>query len=205
MVIGIVLTITGFYVYDNYKQPILDNVNQIKEKTVSQIQPETSNTPQEQTAPSEQPIQPNTDYSQVQQPIQQSEPIDTATLESDVHNAINDLRVQNGVRPLVYDDNLAKVARDHSVDMGINNYLSHDTQDGKTLQQRFIEAKIPCWTGGENIQQTYDQDNLAKVIALGWFESAGHKANLLNPLFSHEGIGVYVKSSDYVLITEDFC
>ena len=45
------------------------------------------------------------------------------------------------------------------------------------------------------------QDGLEEVVVDGWMQSPGHRANLLEPAFGEEGIGV-AKVNDFIIVTE---
>lgn len=211
--LGIILTIGGFYVYDNYKSTIIQNVNLIKDATISQIpKAESQNTYVNTNQNSPQtsnniPPQDNQPVAQVSDNTesQTNTSIDVSTLEHQIHDQINIQREQVGLKQLSYDKALAKVARDHSQDMATNNYFDHDSPSGETMESRIHNAKIPCWAMGENIEQSnISTPNLLDSIIQTWMDSSGHRENILRSLFMREGIGVSV-SGDNIFITEDFC
>jgi len=213
IILGVGLTVVGFYVYDNYKQPILDNVNQIKNTALSEI-PKTNLNPQTSNP---QPVQDNSGSSQntpsitstqSQQPSStaseiQPSLVNTIDLEHAIHDQINVIRVSAGLRALTYDEQVATMARAHSQDMAINNYFDHTSPDGKTLQDRIITARIPCFPDGENIEQTNTGDTPDSIVQT-WMNSQGHRDNILSPIYMRDGIGVY-SSLGNEFITDDFC
>ena len=157
--------------------------------------------------------------------------IDINSLETSIHNLVNQERVRNGLSPLSYDSNLANIARKHSTDMVNDGFFSHFNMEGKDPTDRANEAGYSCrkdfgsyYTDGiaENIFQNnlYDSItyingipshdwNSAEEIATstvdGWMASEGHRENILTPHYDKEGIGIAISSNDGILITQNFC
>jgi uncharacterized protein YkwD len=50
----------------------------------------------------------------------------------------------------------------------------------------------------------YNVGEMAGVIIKGWMDSPGHRANILNPAWTVQGIGIAISADGYVYITEDF-
>lgn len=96
----------------------------------------------------------------------------------------NALRVKNGLSPLLWSDAAAKVARDYSATMADNNYLDHDGSFGHRLRNEGIFWR----TAGENISRGYY--NLFFVCD-AYYNSDGHRKNILHSDFSHVGMGYY--------------
>lgn len=125
-----------------------------------------------------------------------------------IHDRINQIRSDEGLRQLTRSKKLDDVAQYHSDDMAERGYFSHTGPDGETLGERYREHGIDC-AGGENIfryDSTYgaSPETIAEVAVEGWMESPGHRENILRPRFSMEGIGVtYVGGEVYV--TQNFC
>ena len=118
-----------------------------------------------------------------------------ADFESEVIDLVNVERAAEGLPPLSYDASLAAAARDHSEDMGLQNYFSHTSLDGRTVPDRIEDAGYFWNTYGENIAA--GQPTPEDVID-SWMSSSGHRANILNPNFCDIGVGyAYVASSTY--------
>lgn len=188
--LGIGLTIFGFFIYNTWQEPIEKDVTKVSNLITTNLT-KIVNIPQS-TLYKQQPIQ-------IEKQNVSINPID---LENQIHLQINYIRQQAGLKPLIYDIQLSTIARNHSQDMGINNYFDHTSPAGKTLLDRYRDAQYPCAISGENIQS----NSLSEIntITETWMNSEGHKDNILSPMFTSEGIGVYI-SGDDVLITEDFC
>lgn len=165
-------------------------------------------------------------------PLHQSPEIDVSELERKVHHLTNQYRTQNGLQPLVWDDSLSDIARNHSMDMALRNYFSHDTPEGKDPTDRANKHGYTCekivghflYIGiAENIFQnnlahtiwytagiptSYDwnsMDDIAQSTVDGWIDSLGHRKNILTETFDRQGIGVEIAQNGKVYITQNFC
>jgi len=126
-----------------------------------------------------------------------------ADFESEVIDLVNVERDAEGLPPLTYDASLADAARDHSEDMGLQDYFSHTSLDERTARDRIEDAGYTWNAYGENIAA--GQPTPEDVID-GWMSSSGHRANILNPNFCDIGVGyAYVADSTYRQYwTQDF-
>jgi uncharacterized protein YkwD len=95
--------------------------------------------------------------------------------------------------PLVWNDQLEDAAMGHAKDMANKNYFSHESKDGRTMQDRvdaagYNHTGFKSFTIGENIAQ--GQQSIPEVMD-GWFKSIGHCKNLMNPGFKEVGVAEY--------------
>ena len=107
----------------------------------------------------------------------------------------NGLRAINGVKKLEYCSTASEVARAHSADMGARNYFDHTNPDGLNSANRLTTAGIEWWACSENIAAGYPDPY---DMANGWYNSEGHRKNILNANYTPLGIGfAYNQNSDY--------
>lgn len=98
--------------------------------------------------------------------------------------------------PLAWDQALAGAARQHSGDMLARRFFSHVNPDGLSASQRLPQGYAQALKqSGENIwmgsgQNTYDPRYLARAIMTTLLASPGHRQNLLDPGYTHMGVGV---------------
>lgn len=90
--------------------------------------------------------------------------------------------------PLTLEPALLCAARAHSLDMAERDYFSHDTPDGVSPWDRMEQAGYNFSRAGENIAR--GQPSPDSVIS-SWMGSDGHCANIMNPAFTHIGVGYY--------------
>lgn len=110
--------------------------------------------------------------------------IDSAA-EVKMFNLVNAERAKTGAKPLIWRENLATVARAHSIDMFARGYFSHYSPEGKDVGDRLVGAGIPYTYAGENLALAPNIDR----AHTGLMNSPGHKRNILDPAFGHIGIG----------------
>ncbi len=113
--------------------------------------------------------------------------------EQEVIRLVNEIRTENGLKPLTYDWQLSRVARYKSRDMKDNRYFSHNSPVYGSPFQMMKSFGISYCTAGENIARGY---STPKAVVDGWMNSSGHRANILNSSFTHIGVG-YVAEGRY--------
>lgn len=121
-------------------------------------------------------------------------------VEQDIFRLTNEARAANGVAPLVWSDQIASVARNHSQDMNNRNFFNHINPDGRDPFQRLNSGGVSFATAGENIAGGPTAD----IMVNNWMNSSGHRANILNPAFHKIGIGVTQNSGYGLLATQNF-
>ena len=113
--------------------------------------------------------------------------------EQEVIRLVNEIRAENGLKPLTYDWELSRVARYKSQDMKDNRYFSHTSPIYGSPFQMIKNFGISYRTAGENIAQGYATP---QAVVNGWMNSSGHRANILNASYTHIGVG-YVANGRY--------
>jgi uncharacterized protein YkwD len=125
--------------------------------------------------------------------------MDAASLE--VLRLVNVERAKVGCGAVKGNSLLTKAAYLHSKDMAVNNYFSHDSQDGRTMVDRIKAQGYTKGTLGENIAAG---QRTAESVMNSWMDSPGHKANILNCSYTELGVGHYVGGSYGQYWTQDF-
>ena len=115
------------------------------------------------------------------------------SFEQEVIRLVNEIRIENGLRPLTYDWELSRVARYKSQDMKDNKYFSHTSPVYGSPFQMMKSFGISYRSAGENIAKGYATP---EAVVEGWMNSPGHRANILNSSFTHIGVG-YVAEGRY--------
>ena len=114
---------------------------------------------------------------------------------------INAARAAVGVSPLRMDPVLQGTARQHSKDMYVGHYFSHQTPDGKSPYDRLLDAHFRFVAAGENIAFAPDGDQAWDSL----IKSPDHHSNIVNPDFRCVGIGAYKGLGGYEeMFTQDF-
>ena len=106
--------------------------------------------------------------------------------EDQVVSIVNAERADAGCGPLKVDDRITAAAQAHAGDMSANDYFSHDSQDGRTFDQRIRNAGYPS-PGAENIAVGA---RTAEQVMQMWMDSDGHRRNILNCDLNTIGVGL---------------
>jgi uncharacterized protein YkwD len=120
-------------------------------------------------------------------------------VEDLVFDLTNQARQAQGLPPLIKDGELRQAARNFSNDMLIRWFFDHTTPDGVEFDERIMgQYHHRAFLFGENIwfASGYHFANLrrlAQEIVDDWMTSPGHRENLLDPEFTHLGVGVSVR------------
>lgn len=106
--------------------------------------------------------------------------------------AINHLRENRGLKPLRMAFRVREVARDRSRDMRQYDYFSHASPSGRDAATLLSRYKVSYMAGSENIGWVSFMgtwENTAEAMVKAWFDSSGHRANLLSQDYNYVGIG----------------
>ncbi|MBS3063450.1 MAG: CAP domain-containing protein [Candidatus Diapherotrites archaeon] len=126
---------------------------------------------------------------------------------------VNHQRLAEGLPPLQWDSRLAIAAQAHSQAMAENAELSHTVSGERELAGRLLDAglggKAKGWA--ENIASiplngrslSMDALALAEEAVSLWMHSSGHETNILNPAYTHAGMGIAIERG-YAYFTQDF-
>jgi len=129
-------------------------------------------------------------------------------LETAIHQEVNAVRSENALSRLEQNSELQEASRGHSDHMAAEDYFAHESPSGESPQDRVDEVGIACLVA-ENLYyeegySTADREEVADRVVQGWLDSPGHRANLLDPQWRVEGIGVEV-AGDELYVTQMFC
>ena len=122
--------------------------------------------------------------------------------EQELLSITNQHRIQEGLAPLVLDRELMKIAREHSLDMALQGFISHDLPSGN-LQSRLNRAGYLYDVARENVASSRTVSRAHAAL----LHSPSHKSNINADDVTHIGIGVvrYPYPCDqYLYITEVF-
>jgi uncharacterized protein YkwD len=109
---------------------------------------------------------------------------------------INSERQRRGLRPLVMDGSLTRLARYHSENMARGGYLSHTDRQGLDLRGRADVLGLHNWKAiAENIAYNQGYKDPTAFAVERWMVSEKHRENIMNDEYTHAGVGV-VRASD---------
>lgn len=100
---------------------------------------------------------------------------------------VNKERKANGLKAVVLDSTLSKLAIIRSQDMVDYQYFSHISPNYAEFYQLVQQINYGYWTLGENIAAG---GSSAQQYMTMWMNSSGHRANILNANYERIGVGV---------------
>lgn len=136
-----------------------------------------------------------------------------AALETRIAALIEEqrLKLDPDAKPLTFDPELARIARERASDMAAKNYLAHAAPNGDTSAS-LLMAEDAKWQGllGENLaaqhyvkQSGVDVDQFAQRFLDEWMKSQPHRENLAFAAYDRTGVGAAV-NGDTVYVTQLF-
>ncbi|MCR4441134.1 MAG: CAP domain-containing protein [Peptococcaceae bacterium] len=176
--------------------------NEFNTKTGGDKTPAPSPEPAPVQEPNPQPgTQPKPEPAPVPEPAPSPAPVyGLTTDEQKMYELINQERAKAGVAPLQLDMRLVESARIKSKDMIDNNYFSH-TSPVYGGFATLIRKYAPDYRYiGENIAG----NRTVEAAQSAFMNSEGHRRNILNPNYTHVGIGVVDGGPYGKMITQHF-
>lgn len=117
-----------------------------------------------------------------------------SSAEATLWQLMNGARVNNGRRAVLQHSTLVSLARWRSKDQVDRNYFSHTVAGtGYEVYHWYDTNGLNYSWGGENIgwNSGYADADSPVAIHEGFMNSPGHRANVLEPSFTHGGVGAY--------------
>lgn len=113
---------------------------------------------------------------------------------------LNATRRRAGLRPLALENHLNSAAVSHAADMASHNYFDHTGRDGRSPFDRMRADGARFGYAGENIAQSASEREAYSAL----LASPEHLENIMNPHYSHVGIGVATAPDGSLLFVQDF-
>jgi uncharacterized protein YkwD len=125
--------------------------------------------------------------------------------EDEIFALVNDERRKNNLNSLVWDNQLAEIARDYSKRMAAENFFDHFDPQGADVVVRAKKAKLKHWSKiGENLFSIEGMKDFDAFAVKNWMESPTHRQNILDKDFNTAGIGVVESGDGEIFITQVF-
>jgi uncharacterized protein YkwD len=119
--------------------------------------------------------------------------------EKELFGYINSERSREKLPPLIWDDDLYKVASSHSEDMAATGEVSHTGSDNTQPVDRIRAGGSYASKTAENIAR--DLNVISAHTSL--MESYYHRENILDPEMTHTAVSI-IRSHQYLYVTELF-
>ncbi len=106
---------------------------------------------------------------------------------SEIASLSNQYRTNSGLGALALNSQLVGSAQAKAEHMATNNYFAHDSPDGRSPWDFIIAGGYSYSAAGENLALS---NQSASAVVTGWYNSPGHKANMMSANFTEVGYGV---------------
>ncbi|NPV71523.1 MAG: sporulation protein [Firmicutes bacterium] len=181
------------YIVMRYRDPVTGNAVYRKFRVRIPVTPD----PRPEPPPAQPPTNPDPPPVQPPDPKPEPPPAPTGLTaeEKQMYDLVNKERVAAGLKPLEIDMRLVELARLKSQDMSDKGYFDHLSPTYGSPFDMMKKAGITYRAAGENLAGA----PTVEMAHNGLMNSPGHRANILNTMFTHIGIGV-AKSSRYGLL-----
>ena len=83
-------------------------------------------------------------------------------------------------------------------------FFSHTDPVRGALAARLRAAGVPWSRCGENIFREHGAEDPADDAVERWMKNDAHRQSLLDPLFTHTGIGIAISPDTEYFITQEF-
>ena len=124
-----------------------------------------------------------------------------ATLERSIYSLVNRYRSEHGLRLLVLDPEISRVARRHSAAMAAHaRGVGHEGFDDRVL---ILRRALATRRTAENVALNRGYRDPAFEAVRGWIASGGHRQNLEGP-YEATGIGVARNPDGELYFTQIF-
>jgi uncharacterized protein YkwD len=121
-----------------------------------------------------------------------------------LHVAADEARAVHGAQATLWDEGLARAARQHAAELAARNVLDHQGLDPerRTVADRLARVGSPYATHAENLAAVPPGLDAVRETVDGWLRSPGHRANLLAPDFDRVGYGTALRADGTVFVTQ---
>lgn len=115
---------------------------------------------------------------------------DVHAFVKEVVDLVNAERAKEGLSPLTIDTKVQAAAQVRATEC--EQLFSHTRPDGSSFATALQEQEVSYRGAGENI--AWGQRS-PEAVMNAWMNSAGHRANIMNPNFTTIGVGYYQNAS----------
>jgi uncharacterized protein YkwD len=125
-----------------------------------------------------------------------------SAVEQETFSLINQYRKKSGLPVLTWDDEIAKAARGHSMDMAAGDVdFGHDGFHERVSHLK--EALSGVRGAGENVFMTDSLDGVAQFAVTQWLRSSHHLENIRGD-YNYSGLGVWQAKGGTIYFTQIF-
>jgi uncharacterized protein YkwD len=106
--------------------------------------------------------------------------------EATIVTLVNAERAKAGLKPVVAEPRLARIAAGHAADMARHSFVGHVGSDGAGMIERALRGGYGYAYIAENVA---GGQKTAETAVASWMSSGGHRRNILAPEATQMGAG----------------
>jgi len=133
-----------------------------------------------------------------------SAPSPTREMEKTALARINQERAQRGLGMLVWNEQIADLAHQHSCRMIQRGFFTHDDPERGVVMQRLAGAGVLFSGGSENLYRERGYPDPDTHAVESWLRNPGHRKNMLDRDFDQAGIGIVMRRDGTYFVTAIF-
>lgn len=116
--------------------------------------------------------------------------------EQDLFTMVNQKRGARSLNPLIWDEELAKVAAVRASEIAVS--YGHTRPNGTAPQTAYKEANLYFSRAGENLAEDFEE---AEDVYNKWYGSGASRENLLRKEFTHAAVAYYDRQNEDGTVT----
>lgn len=118
------------------------------------------------------------------------------SLECKIYQETNRTRLEHGLQQLEILEQCQQAAIYHTESMAESGVYAHEIRGYKSFPERMNSFRVPGKHLAENIHHRdtsrfKDEDEAAREIVADWYNSKGHRKNMMNRSFTSMGIAAF--------------
>ncbi|MCB1025223.1 MAG: CAP domain-containing protein [Acidobacteria bacterium] len=126
-------------------------------------------------------------------------------MEREAFDYLNSHRIKSKQKPLIWNDDLAKLARKHSKAMATKSFFSINGPNGETIEEQVKEFGITKWINlGRMIAANAGKEKPVETAIDLWISSKERRQYLFDNPWSETGVGIYIGDDGMFYLTQDF-
>jgi uncharacterized protein YkwD len=125
-------------------------------------------------------------------------------IERQVYKEVNQLRQSANIGQLSWNETLAAEARQHAQNMAGNRFFAHEDPERGDLANRLNQLGIKWHRCAENLYEKSRSNDPAKEAVGAWFDSPGHRRNMMNSVFRYTGVGAALQPDGTLIIVQQY-
>jgi uncharacterized protein YkwD len=125
-------------------------------------------------------------------------------IEQQIHQEVNRVRATAHIPTLSWSEPLAAEARRHAKNLAGRRFFAHEDPARGDLASRLDKSGINWLRCAENLYEQGGSSNPAQGAVKAWLDSAGHRKNMMDSMFSDSGVGVALQRDGTLVVVQEY-